>query len=136
MASILNNRGFIPSSFFFRKCHRASACLWTPNKKTHTHAHKTTWKLKLNIPHYRLQFANRVKELHKIQKQTQLERDSLLHTQQIAWGSEQTDEEKTKHWKLLSARREEKLAEQSDFPFHTTGAETVTSLLHKLTLWQ
>lgn len=94
MASILNNRGFIPSSFFFRKCHRASACLWTPNKKnTYTHTHKTM-EMK-TFPDYGLQFANRVKELHKIQKQTQLERDSLLHNRSLGEASNPTKKKRS-----------------------------------------
>jgi hypothetical protein len=47
------------------------------------------------FPDYRLQFANRVKELHTIQKQTQLERDSLLHNRSLGEASNPTKKKRS-----------------------------------------
>ncbi len=82
-------------------------------KHIHTHPHKTTWKWKLNFPHYRLQFANRVKELHKIQKRTQLERDSLLHNRSLGEASNPTT-------KKRSTRNFSPLVERKNWPKNQT----------------
>jgi hypothetical protein len=87
--------------------------------------------MKLNFPHYRLQFANRVKELHKIQKQTQLERNNLQHNKSLGEASNPTKKKRsTGNFCPLVERKNSPKNQTFRFTLRGQNCQVITAQAH------